>query len=290
VVANGRVFAWFGTPGCLCTNLDGKVLWTNTGVPFDDVHGVAASPMPADGLLIIASGQPSAPYITALDQKTGQRVWTKELQPWPGVEGQHRTPTLIALDGKPAVLYWGWEGEEKQGFLWALDARTGAELWRRPVATDGEAVASILAEGDTLYLPGQRTFRALSLAKLAAGEDPVLWTADLKGKGPYASTPVLANGLLFMVANHRHAWCLDAKTGEVHWQERLKGQGAFPSPVAMGDRVYFCDKSGLTTVVAAERTFRVLAENDLAEPIWSSPAPVAGRLTIRTTEHLWCIE
>jgi len=276
--------------GCLCTNLDGDVLWTNTDVPFDEVHGVAVSPMPADGLLVIASGQPKAPYVTALDQETGERVWTTRLQPWPGIEGQHRTPTIVVLDGKPVVLYWGWEGAEKQDFLWAFDARTGAERRRRPVPTDGEAVASVLADGDTLYLPGQKAFRALSLAKLAAGEDPVLWTADLKGKGPYASSPVLANGLLFMVANHRHAWCLDAATGEVQWQERLKGRGAFPSPVAAGGRIYFCDKAGLTTVLAAAREFRVLAENDLGEPIWASPAAADGRLTIRTTRHLWCIE
>jgi len=289
-VAEGRVFAWFGSAGCLCTNLDGDVLWTNTDVPFDEVHGVAVSPMPADGLLVIASGQPKAPYVTALDQETGERVWTTRLQPWPGIEGQHRTPTIVVLDGKPVVLYWGWEGAEKQDFLWAFDARTGAERRRRPVPTDGEAVASVLADGDTLYLPGQKAFRALSLAKLAAGEDPVLWTADLKGKGPYASSPVLANGLLFMVANHRHAWCLDAATGEVQWQERLKGRGAFPSPVAAGGRIYFCDKAGLTTVLAAAREFRVLAENDLGEPIWASPAAADGRLTIRTTRHLWCIE
>ena len=290
VVAGGRVFAWFGTPGCLCTDLDGRVLWTNTRVPFDDVHGVAASPMPADGLLVIVGAQPKAPYITALDQQTGRAVWTVALRPWPGIEGQHRTPTIVSSDGTPALLLWGWDGPDSEDLLRALDARTGVELWRHPVKTHNEAVASILVDGDTLFLPSSRTFYALSLSKLARGQNPLLWTTDLKGKGPSVSSPVLCKGLLFMAASHRHACCLDAATGEVQWRERLRGKGTFPSPVASGDRVYFCDKAGLTTVVAAERRFRTLAESDLAEPIWASPAPVDGRLLIRTASHLWCIQ
>lgn len=59
---------------------------------------------------------------------------------------------------------------------------------------------------------------------------------------------------------------------------------------AMGDRIVFPDKSGLTTVVAADRDFRALAESDLGEPIFASPAPVGDRLYLRTTRHLWCVE
>ena len=62
------------------------------------------------------------------------------------------------------------------------------------------------------------------------------------------------------------------------------------SLVAIGNRVYVFDKSGLTTVVAAERTFRKLAENRLPEAIVASPAPVDGCLLIRTANHLWCIQ
>ena len=42
--------------------------------------------------------------------------------------------------------------------------------------------------------------------------------------------------------------------------------------------------------LAAERKFRKIAENDLEEDIFATPAPVDGQLFIRTTTNLWCVE
>jgi outer membrane protein assembly factor BamB len=185
---------------------------------------------------------------------------------------------------------WGWDGPDQEDALRAYDARTGKELWQCPAKTSGEAVASVVVEGGTLYLPSSRSVAALSLEKLRAGHDPVAWVADMKSKGPDVSSPVVCDGLLFCVSRHRHAACLDARTGEVLWRERLRGRGTMAPLVAAGGRVYFCGVTGLTTVVACERTFRRLAENELGEPIFASPAAVGGRLFIRTAKHLWCVE
>jgi hypothetical protein len=46
---------------------------------------------------------------------------------------------------------------------------------------------------------------------------------------------------------------------------------------------------GVTTVVANEKEFRKLAENDVAEEIFASPAAVDRELFVRTTENLYCI-
>jgi len=288
-----RVYAWFGSAGAMCTDMEGKLLWANTEVPFDDVHGVGASPILADGLLIIPGTQPDAPYIAALDVATGKRVWTTELRPWPGGEGQARTPAIATVNGKKLLLVWAWEGTQKEGCLRALDLRSGNEFRRFPVATHNEQVASVVSDGDLLYLASSKEVLALGLAKLSRGEEPLaalVWTSTLKCRGQLVASPVLCNGLLFVVAAHRDAHCLDARTGELLWSQQLNGRGCMASPIAAGGAVYFPDVSGKTTVVAAERKFRKIAENDLGEPIWASPAPVRGRLYIRTTGHLWCIE
>jgi len=290
VVADGRVYAWFGTPGCMCTDLDGRLLWTNTDVPFEDVHGVAASLMLADDLLLIVGAQPDAPYIRALDLKTGKAAWTATLRPWPGGEGQHRTPTIKSVDGKTLVLVWGWDGADSEDYLRAFDASTGKERWKFPIKTPKEAVASVISDGDTLYLLSSEGLSALSLTKLSRGEPPVLWTTDVKGEGQYVASPILGKGMLFVVTSHRRATCLDAATGKLLWRQRLRGRGCLASPVAVGDCIYFADNSGLTTVVACEPEFRLVAENDLSEPLFASPAPVDGRLYVRTSKHLWCIE
>jgi len=291
-----RVVAWFGSAGILCTDLRGKVLWTRGDVPFDDVHGLGASPILADGLVIIPGTQPDAPYIAALDARTGKRVWTANLRPWPGAEGQHRTPSLVTIGGKKAVLVWAWDGSQKEDRLRAFDPASGRQLWSCPAPTEGEQVAGIVPDGDMVYLPTSKAVTALSLSMLSRGEAPTVWTTPLKCRGQLVASPVLCNGLLFVVSAHRDAHCLDAKTGELLWSQQLNGRGCMASPVGVpragersGGDVYFPDVSGRITVVAAERAFRRVAENDLGEPLWASPAPVAGRLLIRTARHLWCV-
>lgn len=289
--SNGEwVVAWFGSAGAFCTDLSGKVLWTSRDVPFEDVHGVGASPLFLDGLVAFAGAQPDAPYIRTLSSHTGERVWSVSLRPWPGGEGQHRTPSLVTVGGKRVLLVWTWDGPEKDGHLRAFAADSGQPLWSYPVGTEGEQVASVVSDGGAVFLPTSRAVTALSLSRLSRGEAPVLWTTGLKCRGQLVASPVLCNGLLFVASAHRDAHCLDPKTGELLWSQQLNGRGCMASPIAAGGAVYFPDVSGKITAVAAERAFRRIAENDLGEPIWASPAPVGGRLYVRTAGHLWCIE
>ncbi len=289
VVIGERVVAWFGSAGATCTNLEGTLLWTNTDLPFGGVHGVGASPIAADGKVIVYGGQPNAPYLTALDPASGERLWTTPLPPWPGAEGQHRTPVTAAVGSRQVLLLWGWEGAEKEDALRVYDAQTGEPLCSHPVPTNGEQVASPIVRGATAYLLNSRRAVAIDLAKLSRGEPPELWSTDLKRKGPYASSPVLADGRLFMVSHYGHATCLEASSGTLLWRKRLGGKEYLASVVAAGERAYFCNNRGRTTVVAAEGEFRKLAENRLPEAIIATPAPVGGRLYLRTASRLWCI-
>lgn len=286
-----RVMAWFGSAGAMCTDLDGKVLWTNRDLPFECVHGAGPSPMLAEGLLIIAATQAEAPYIAALDPKTGQRVWTTGIPSWPGIEGQHRSPTIVSSANGKEVLLWGWQGAEKESLLRGYDARSGKLLWQRPLNAWNQAVASIISDGDdTLFLANSEEVHALSLAKLGRGGNATLWTTPMKGHGPHVSSPALVGGMLFVVSNKGRASCLEAATGRLLWQEQVGRRGCMASLVAAGGNVYFWDVTGRATVAACGPKFRKVAESDLDEPIWASPAPVGGRLYIRTAGHLWCIE
>ncbi len=290
LVHGGRAFAWFGTAGLMCTDLDGKLLWTNTELPFEDVYGVSASPVVADGKVIVYGGQPRAPYLCALDPASGRVVWRTDLRRWPGLEGQHRTPTVVDFGGKRPIAIWGWAGPKKDDLLRFFDAATGQMLWSHPIPACGETVTTIVARGSTLYLLSSDGLFAVSLERLATGDDPVVWRGETRTKGQYVASPVLAGGRAFTVSSHRMASCFDASTGKRLWQERLAGRGCFASPVAIADRVYFPDISGLVTVVSAKGEFRKLAENHLGEKMYASPALVDGQLFLRTVGHLWCIE
>jgi len=147
-------------------------------------------------------------------------------------------------------------------------------------------VASPTVDKTYVFCAGTRETVALALTKLDGREDPVVWRT--KARGPNCASPLALNGLLLFVTDEGIATCLDAETGEQLWRTRLKGE-YYASPIAVGDLVYFCNAAGVTTVVAADREFRRLAENQLREQTLASFAPVNGRLLVRTSSRLWCI-
>lgn len=84
-------------------------------------------------------------------------------------------------------------------------------------------------------------------------------------------SPIIHNGLLYVVNDRGNLSCLKASTGVIIWQNRLNGKyGA--SPIVSDDRIYLFSKKGLCTVLKAGEAFPILAENQLGEGFWASPA------------------
>ena len=74
------------------------------------------------------------------------------------------------------------------------------------------------------------------------------------------------------------------------WDERLAGSGEVTAcPVLIDGKIYSINESGRVSVFAAEPKFNLLAENDLKESVFASPAVADGRLYVRGREHLICI-
>jgi outer membrane protein assembly factor BamB len=285
-----RVYAYFGSAGLVCCNHDGDVLWVNKELPHDTAYGAASSPILCDDRIIIASeSRPGVSegygYIAAVDCGTGRILFKRQRsEAIAGRNGVHRTPLLRDIGGKKAILVWGWRD------LAAYDSVSGDELWHRGIEDLGSGdapVVSLVADEKRLYLAGTRKTVALAVDRLGTDQDPTLW--ERKVAGPDCSTPVLANGLLLMVSDVGKATCLDAQSGNVLWQARLKGT-YYPSPVIVGNRVYFCNNKGCTTVATYDRAFEAVGENDLGETTYASLAPVDGMLLARTVGHVYCIK
>jgi len=79
---------------------------------------------------------------------------------------------------------------------------------------------------------------------------------------PSWASPILHDGLAYWVNRVGVVYCFDAASGETVFRERTK-QSCWATPYTVGDRIYFFGKDGLTTVIAASREFKVLAENQL---------------------------
>jgi len=54
-------------------------------------------------------------------------------------------------------------------------------------------------------------------------------------------------------------------------------------------RIYFQNEDGTVYVVRADKTYELLATNELGERSLASPAVTDGALILRTENHLWRI-
>jgi len=85
------------------------------------------------------------------------------------------------------------------------------------------------------------------------------------------------------------ASCIDAKTGEELWHNRLGGEFS-ASPLYADGRVYFCGQDGNTTVVKAAREYVELAKNKLDDGFMASPAVTGKSLILRTRSAIYRVE
>ena len=138
-----HVFVYFGSFGVLCYDLDGKELWRKP-LPQPVVEfGTGASPILADGKLIIVSDQDVGSYLLVLDATTGKEVWRTDRSEF---RRSFATPLLWKHDGEQELVV--------TGSLWvrSYDLKDGRERWSAhgmarvsnasPTAGDGILIVS----------------------------------------------------------------------------------------------------------------------------------------------------
>jgi outer membrane protein assembly factor BamB len=117
----------------------------------------------------------------------------------------------------------------------------------------------------------------------------IAWKAD--NGSPYTPTPLVYDGLLYVLRDNGVVTVYEVKTGARIYQQRLAvGAGGFSaSPVAADGRVYFTSEDGDVFVVRAGRTFELLARNTMGQVCMASPAISGDLLIVRTRSMLYGI-
>jgi outer membrane protein assembly factor BamB len=293
-VTDGRhVWAHYGNGDLACYDFAGNRVWTFNLTerlgPYTVWWGHANSPCLAGNLLISACMQDpkggGKSYLVAHDKRTGVEKWRVPRDTGAKAEpaDAYTTPLLHRRNGRPELIVFGGN------VLDAYDPATGDRLWYCRAFKGNRVISSPTIAGDTVF--AVQGMKGPVVAVRAGGTGDVTDTHvrwRYAGPTPDSASPVAAHGLLFLVSNEGMAVCLDGKTGKEQWRQNL-GDAFRASPLAAGDRVYFFGKSGTTTVVAAAREFRVIAESELGEATVASPAVAGGDLFVRTEGHLYRI-
>jgi outer membrane protein assembly factor BamB len=134
------------------------------------------------------------------------------------------------------------------------------------------------------------TMNALVAVQMTGTTAKELWRTEKKLAD--ASTPLLYEGVLYLVRNGGVLSSLDSGTGRILRQEHLAEmeRAVFASPVAAEGKVYVVNESGRIAVIRAGGEWRVLAVNDVREKCYATPALVQGIILIRSEHSLWAFQ
>lgn len=120
-------------------------------------------------------------------------------------------------------------------------------------------------------------------------ESAVLWKYP-RGV-PYVSTPLLDQGILWMVKDGGIVTKLDAADGRVLQEERVTGIGSyFASPVAGDGKVYFASEPGTVSIVASQTDWKVISSHEFREKIYATPVIDRERIYLRSEQALYCFQ
>lgn len=117
-------------------------------------------------------------------------------------------------------------------------------------------------------------------------EANLLWR-ESRGVGE-VSSPLYYDHRIYLIKNGGVLTVRAAETGKLIYSERVGALGGYyASPVAAGGRIYFASDGGDVSVIQPGDEFKLLAKNELHEPIYASPAVIGDTLFIRTKGHLY---
>lgn len=283
VADSERVYAMHGKNGVYAYDHDGNELWhTEVG---EKTHGWGSGTSLVryqDLLIVNASVESQSLY--ALNCATGDEVWSAG-----DIEESWNTPIIAKTpDGDDELLV------ARFGSVYGFDPLTGEKLWSCETGITWYIVPTIVVNDGVAYVFGGRSGLASLAIKLGGRGDVTqshkLWSSK---KGSNVNSPVYRDGHLYWCHEQMGiAYCADAKTGNVVFENRLERAGQFyASTLLVGDRVYCLDRSGKMFVFAAKPEFELLAKNELRDGtnFDASPTVTGTRLLLRSQKTLYCI-
>lgn len=269
----------------------GKEIWKREWPEFTSDHGFGASPILADGVLILHtdSVEKKKSFVMGLDPATGKSLWEVE-RVTEGAEEKHltayNTPVAITVEGRTMVVVLqtndGWKG---------LDPKTGEVLW----SFDGEytqrSVGSI-AYGNGLVFAtfgsGSQGRDGVALRPKASGDPEVAYKLGLGDGLGYVPTPLYFEGKLYVWVDSGILTCMDASTGKGIYRERVGGN-FFASPIVADGKIIALSREGELVMAKPGDTFEILGRSKIGEGASATPAVANNRLYLRTDSHLICV-
>ena len=352
VVTDGKsVFAFFAEFGLAAYDFAGNPRWQLPLGPFNSQHGVVASPVYAEGRVILVVDTDTDAYILAVASDTGKTVWKTPRNVINGYStpviyhpangpaqviapGSYQLTAYSIVDGEavwfvrgltcqpksaPAILgetlyFNGWTVGNDQGqqvelppfteVIAKADANHDGKLAQSELPPEWQPTGTwraidldrdgFLNRREWEFFRTRRASRNGFLAVKLGGrgditDTNVLWRFEKSL--PDVPSPLVYNGVVYLVRSGGIATALDARTGKLLKQARLTGalEDYYASPIGVDGKVFIPSEHGKVVVLRAAGDWEILAINDFDSDIYATPAVSEGRMYIRTSDALYAI-
>ena len=262
----------------------GHEVWRRELGAYESEHGLGASPILHDGLLIVPNDQVGPSSLTALNAETGEQVWQSERQPG---KTSYSTPIIVTdgNGGHQIILL-----SESNGIT-GVDVRTGKLNWQTPKLPMRTVASPVEFSGLIFALCGEggngKYFAAVQTDPTVSHDSRIVY--ERKTMLPYVPCPIVRGGLLFLWGDKGILLCLELPTGREVWSQRI--EGAFTSsPIRIGDRIFCVTENGEVVVIRAADHFEEIGRTSLGDDCESTPAVANGHLYLRTFHHLMALK
>ncbi len=301
-----HVWAMMGNGMLACYTVDGELEWKKDLQKeygeFDIQFGMSSTPILDHGNLYLAlmhgdmrsKKKTSVGQVIALDAKSGNEIWVHLRKTDAVSENTHgyASPTLYRNGGVEMLITHGAD------YVIGHSLNDGSELWRcggfnpqgdsynrflrlvaSPSCGDGIIVAPTAKRGPVLGLKPNLE------GDVTADDSARHW--ELSQGTPDVATPLIYDGHVYLAGERGVMTCLDVKSGDVKYRERLMSDRHRSTPVAANGNIYITGRKGTVFVIKAGPKLEVVSENNLKEETTSSPAISNGRVFIRTYQALY---
>jgi outer membrane protein assembly factor BamB len=281
-----QVYAFFGSRGLYAYTLDGRLVWEKQFGPLTMymTFGEGAWTWVEDDTLLVVLDHEKESFLLALDKNSGRERWRTARvgnTNWSG-------PYVTTVNGRKQVIVSA--SRESVGY----DFETGKRIWWARGLGQNTIPQPVADVGLVFVMSGFRNpnLMAIRLGREGdlTGTDAVVWE-NQRGNS-YTPSPVLHDGILYLLTDSGMLSALDAKTGTPHYlQQRLPKPYQFKaSPVGANGKLYLATEMDDVVVVRMGPKFEVLATNTLKDQTFiASPAIVDGEIYLRGQNTLFAI-
>ena len=297
-IEEGFVYVNYGNFGTACINIDNfEVVWKREDMPCKHMQGPASSLILHKNILIVHLEGTEDPYVAALNKTTGETIW-KSVRPAeiydplePVFRKSFQTPIVIEVNGQEQLI-------SNSAFMcFAHDVNTGEVIWTieygfdstvsQPLFYDGLVYVNsgwIFKDNDPFFT---RQFAVDPTGKGDVTKTHIKWMYE--DEVPQIPTPVIVDDKMYMVHDRGMVTCLDVKTAEVIWKEKLKGNFN-ASPIYAAGNIYFFNVKGENTIIKPGDSFQKVAENKINGMVKAMPVFVNNKMILRTEKFLYLIQ